>query len=1315
MKQASTTYKTYAILLLLLSIQNLNGQTFEVTPGSEFNLRKVLSSGLTFDILQDQKGLMWFATENGLIRYDGYEFKTYKSEANNPNSLSGNVISCILEDRNGLIWIGEQGNGLNCLDPKINHIKRYKTLENVRVMDIVEDHLGHIWIAGEGSGLYRFLPEQDAFNVYNKLNQKLPTDYIHDLHLDQDGTFWVGTYKGLLRYLPSQDSFLFNDALFQWDTTRNIINTVADFNKNKLCVGTKLNGVFLFDKQQQQFEKISQVFSVDKQAYVWTFFFKSKNQLWIGTRKGLMKLDAINRTIGSDSLSFPQLNQNDILKIYQSREGFIWLGTNHGVFVATPNLHPFEKYKTQIIQTDGKINTTGITDLEMEDDSILWIASTRGILRMRFETRQFLEPDHPLQIHLKGRLVDEMEIGKDGTIWAATIGNFDTQFEVFRYNNKIENVTDFCAAFKDNPTRQILEDEVGNVWFGTWKGLVKYDWARGTFLWYRQNEQAENWLINNQIQSIALDGNKGIWIGTNNNGLSYFDIEKTVFEQLKTPITHPQIRVILKDQKGQIWIATAAGLNLVIDQQNSEHFFPPNTSSDISAMVEDSKGNIWLGMKKEGLIRFDPITKKFQKFEVEEGLQDSDFWERVSFATVDGWLGLGGNDGFNIFHPDDFKTNVHAPSTLITDFQLFNESLYPQPNGILKQAIEYTSEIDLKHHQKVFTIRYAALGDVEQYAYQLEGFDADWQYVGGKREVTYTNLDAGTYFFKVKAANSNGIWNEQPTVLQLNILPPWWGTWWFYGLLGLSVVGLLYGFYRFQLKRKLAQAEAYRLKEMDRLKTKFYTNITHEFRTPLTIILGMVEDMTNREKSIELIKKSGNQLLQLVNQMLHLHRLDEDKLELQYVQADIISYLHYLFFSFETLANQKEIQLAFESFTDQLYMDFDAEQLRQILFNLMSNALKFTHENGKITMRVKTIDDEQLSITFGDTGIGIDEKELEHIFDRFYQSDTSAKSGGTGIGLALVKELIEKMSGNIQVESELGVGTTFYLQLPIMRTAKKESLPFDVLPAPERLEATSNPTMPSKQNATILVVEDKAEMQAYIRLCLAPQYDLEYAENGKLGWEKAIANIPDLIISDIMMPEWDGFELCHRLKNDQRTSHIPIILLTAKVDDASRLQGLRQGADAYLAKPFQKAELLIRIEQLLLLRRQLQVFYLRQFGIDWNTIEVTPSNVEQAFLEKIRLLVEANLENEQFSVEMLCREIGLSHPQLHRKMTALTGQSVKKFIRAIQINKAKELLTQTQLSIAEIAYQTGFSDAAYFTKVFGKGVGVSPSGFRNSL
>jgi signal transduction histidine kinase/DNA-binding response OmpR family regulator/ligand-binding sensor domain-containing protein len=889
------------------------------------------------------------------------------------------------------------------------------------------------------------------------------------------------------------------------------------------------------------------------------------------------------------------------------------------------------------------------------------------------------------------------------------------------------------------PITALYEDARGVVWMGTPKGFVKiiYDpshHTNPTITWFKSNPSDKNSLSFDHVSCFLddpLDKNI-LWIATKGGGLNRFNKSNSQFTHITTKegLCNDVVYGILPDETGHIWGSTNNGIFCLLSDRNSAK-------------------NGW----------------EFRHFTSASGLQASEFNTGAFTKMPDGRLAFGGVNGLNIFDPKEILVDTFSPNIFITKLLVGNKEVSPNDDfRILKQAIQHTQSIFLDHTQDIFTLEFSSLDfrapDQNKYRYQMDGLDKEWIESGHRHSVSYSHLPAGKYTFKVQGSNSLGIWSDKTAVLHIAILPPWWRTWW--AMLAYLLMGVLgiRAIFKYRLQQNnmetqllFEQNEAKRIKELDTAKTRLYTNITHEFRTPLTIILGMAQQAKNnpsenQDNALDMIIRSGKNLLNLVNELLDLSKVEAGKMELNLVQGDVIQFVRYIVESFNSMAESQGKQLHYLSSLDVFHTKYDAEKLRQIISNLLSNALKFSLEKGNVYISISSQSIanapslQHFIIKIKDTGIGIPEGDIIHIFDRFYQADNThtRHAEGTGIGLALTKELTLLLNGSIDVKSPpVGAkqGTEFTVILPLPYLAKTFEKSSE-----EGLNNLSNPalSLPSlkspnllkqsphtSKSELILLVEDNSDVVAYTAGCL-PDYRLAVAKDGREGFEIACDLVPDLIITDVMMPYLDGYEMTRLLRNDERSSHIPIIMLTAKADIESKLEGIEHGADAYLEKPFYKEELLLRIKKLLEQRKLLQKVYSKIAGLHRpasaedqletigsqtaTALEETPAK-ENEFVKKVRQAIESNLSDEYFGVEELSKKIYLSQSQLHRKLSAVTGHSPNQFIRLIRTQKACELLKTTELPISQIAAACGFSDSSYFGKVFKQEMGVTPMEWRN--
>jgi signal transduction histidine kinase/DNA-binding response OmpR family regulator len=777
--------------------------------------------------------------------------------------------------------------------------------------------------------------------------------------------------------------------------------------------------------------------------------------------------------------------------------------------------------------------------------------------------------------------------------------------------------------------------------------------------------------------------------------------------------------------------------------------------------LADEAGNIW-GSTNNGLFCILAGKNREGNFEIRHfteaaGLQAAEF-NTDSYAKLpNGNLAFGGINGLNVFNPGKILVDTFIPDIFITKLIVGNQVIRnSDETSILTKAIEFTQSITLNHGQDVFTLEFSSLDfrspDQIKYRYQLTGIDKDWLEIGKRRNVTYSHLPAGTYIFKVQGSNSLGIWNDKVRELTIKILPPWYASWYAYLLYVILLGSGIRTYYRYKLeKNKIAtqlqfeQNETHRIKELDKIKTDLYTNMTHEFRTPLTVILGMVQHIRKSaadhlETGLDMIERNGNNLLRLVNEMLDLSKLEAGKMELNLIQSDVINFIRYIVESFHSVAESQDKKMHYLSSLDAMYARYDEEKIRQIVSNLLSNALKFTSKRGDIYLSISLDNNKHLCIKVKDTGKGIAESQLHHIFDRFYQADSThtRHAEGTGIGLALTKELVQLMDGHISVKSPptgSKTGTEFTVILPLeiiedyVETPDSKTVADIVKTSTDisnQVSPVSNQNLLNTDKDLILLVEDNADVVAYTASCLK-DYRLAVGRDGQEGFEIACDLVPDLIITDVMMPFMDGFEMTRNLRLDERTSHIPIIMLTAKADMDSKLEGIEYGAEVYLEKPFNADELVLRVRKLLEQRAILQKAYTGKMGLSWSPKIINEENylphfndivtpqIENEFVQKVTSEIEAHLANESFSVEQLAKNLFMSYSQVHRKLSALIGLSPNQYIRHLRLKKSKELLRNTDDTILNISMNCGFSDPSYFGKIFKQEFGMTPQEFRKDM
>jgi signal transduction histidine kinase/DNA-binding response OmpR family regulator len=889
------------------------------------------------------------------------------------------------------------------------------------------------------------------------------------------------------------------------------------------------------------------------------------------------------------------------------------------------------------------------------------------------------------------------------------------------------------------------------MWFGTQgNGLMLFDKVKGVYMSTPElNKQGR--LLGVHVNAILEDKAGILWVGTYNSGVISYDLYTRQIHFYRqgrdSNLGSNQITKIFQDSDGQIWVGTAGGgLSLYNSDTDSFGTFTTKDglpSNTIKGILEDTKKNLWFSTN-EGLGQLNTQTMTFKTFGEADGLQGKEFLINAYAQNARGEMFFGGTSGLNVFHPDSLQESKQVPAIYITGLRLFNKRVEAgEKDSPLKTSILATKVLTLNASQSVLSLDYLALDYQQskdnQYAYILEGFDPEWNYVAKQRTATYTNLNDGTYTFKVKATNNDGVWNEQPTELTIIILPPWYRTWWAFGIYGVLILLSLLALRRAIAIRErlkadvlLQEREKEQIQELDRLKTNFFTNISHEFRTPLTLIISPLErffsdnsdkDLPDKQaKQLRTIHQNAKKLLSLINQLLDLSKLEAGKLTPEISQNDLIEFLEKLTYSFNGLAEQKQISLSLNSPIDRALVYFDLDIIEKVVTNLLSNAFKHTPAHGSITVeltldRNRTADISRVKIAVKDTGVGIPPAHLSNIFSRFYQiSETSYNQNvGSGVGLALCKELIELHRGDITVISKVGEGTTFAINIPVFKGAfdfrwiKETAVDYEAsFPEQASSRAVSvSQVNGSEEKAVILVAEDNDDLRAYIHDIFVGKFDIIEADNGEDALEKALTHIPDLIISDWMMPKMTGVELCSKVKLNEKTSHIPIIILTSKSSNDSKMEGLETGADDYITKPFNANLLEVRVTNLLASRRRLRERF--QQATEVSPKEITLNTADEHFLEKSIRIVEENMANPDFDIQALELALKMSNMQLYRKLKGVTGLSGIEFIRTIRLKKAFQLLETATYSVAEVAYQVGFNDPSYFTRIFKKEYGKAPS------
>lgn len=1310
-----------------------------------------LSNGFVTCLYQDKMGFMWYGTANGLNRFDGYQFKSWTAVEGQANSLSHPIVWAIHGTNNGMIWLGTE-KGLNRFDPKSETFTQYfhdpkdkQSLSHDHVYQICSDEDGNLWVSTE-DGLNYLKKGSSRFNRYFTGSGPKATKRVGGLMRDAKGTLWFGINNTLFHFHPETKRV----GKYQLPAEKQLKHPAANHIKaifgdriQQLWVGTDENGIYLFDQQSKQFKEHYKNIPGDKNSLaddrICIFLPDDRGNIWVGTYGGGMSIfnpkNGQIKTLEIDPFNPVHHNINVVRRMLKDQAGNIWLGTSYGgTKVALKHKKPFVNYQP-IPGKAGSIGDGQLGQLSESANGSIWTpVDGWGLAALQAEGDQFIAytPEQKANTPLDTKKVISVLEDQEGQVWALTFTELWARDQTSKQWRNLKP-----RGMPRNWLCSQLKDSQGRHWIGSQEGLYQYDPAQNAMiripLKVEKNDVAQG--NNNYIEKVYEDPKGAIWIATH-AGLNYSKDgqQPFIFYPFQSPILN-----IHMSKAGILWLGTTGGLAYFNTQNKTVTFHPKakNLEGQLAiSILEDNQERLWIG-SRIGLICFDPKTGHTRIYNQKDGVVSKQFFNSALKAR-NGELYFGGIKGLLRFDPDKIRGNDFVPGIVLTRLQILNRDM-PIKGSIgdtlewkspLQKNIAYVDTLKLLHWQNDFALEFAALDYTapgnNRYKYQLMGYDQHWIKTDASRRFAhYTNLSPGWYQFKVMGSNNDGLWNQEARVLHIHIRPPWWARWWACSLWAILLGSLGYWVWRYELGRRLANAEASRLQHMDAFKSQLYTNITHEFRTPLTLILGttdLIEPQVDApiQESLEIIRRNGHQLLEQVNEMLDLSKLESRQLALQVIQGEVILYLRYLVESFQSLAKGKDIRLEYIPEIPELYLDFDPLRLQQIVSNVLSNAIKFTPKGGEVQLRVQQVG-QQLQIQVSDTGIGIPEDKLSQVFDRFFQVDASntRQGEGTGIGLALTKELVLLMQGEIQVFKRPEGGATFKVLLPISTKGEKivQVLPLPKYTAKEqRKEVQMTPA--DATAPLLLIVEDNVDVVQYLQSCFNKRYRIEWARDGQEGVEKALDLVPDLILSDVMMPVKDGYELCHTLKSDARSSHIPIILLTAKADMDSKLDGLQRGADVYLSKPFHAGELLAQVHNLLDIRKKLQAYYLQQAGLEMAgaTSQVPPPNLESGmeheFIQKVRMLLKADL-SKQWEVPELAQALQVSVSQLHRKLEALTGMHTTAFVRRVRLVKAKEKLLQTpKETIATIGYAVGFNSPNEFSRRFKEVFGMTPGEWR---
>ncbi|ANQ51566.2 response regulator [Flammeovirga sp. MY04] len=1356
-------------ITLTTCLWNTAYATFQDIVFDHFTTKQGLSQNDINCIYQDQSGLIWIGTNDGFSSFDGYEFKNFRMDT---HDLPSNLINTITEDKHGNLWIGSADAGLFRYHQAKEQFTFFantkgnsKLLTSNNVVKLVTDRHGNIWF-GNLRGLNCIKHEftdKEAISV-NKFyhnphnNESILSNHITSLYVDHRSNLWVGSKKGLQIFVTPSETQKFGVFKSFKKAHDNGVQAIVE-GKNGLMVAY-FDGIYHLtidnnDSGKYSFSKVSDIKSESLTK-------DDDGIFWAGTGAGLYQLKwnvigkqlQIENHFNSDNTE--TFGANIINCLYKDNLGVVWIGTNgSGINKYNPRRKKFKHLKKgdeEYHLTYNKVRGC------FEDKNGRLLVGTEGGGLNIVDNGKVTEIG--VGLNKKGQnVVYAVDRWKDKIVLGVGYPLKTLAIEEDRLDQLEKHLEEciFHPKENSNATFALKSDGDSILWLATYGGgLVRGVEENGKMKWsYPQIIDRDDEVID-IIRSLTIDKRGSLWIGTN-KGLIILDKEEklkdypkfTILQSKKNDpksLNYNYVIPVFEASNGEIWAGTmGGGINIISEKNiiNKEYSFDKLTSKNglpsnvIKSMLEDDYGNLWVATNK-GLSKINLKTREIKNFDVSDGLQDDEFGELAALKMNNGELLFGGVNGINLFKPYEIIDDNTIANVIFTNLKVLNKDIHLgeefHGHKILSTSLQTTKNIQLTYDQNSFTFRFASLhygsSANNKYKYQLLGFDDNWIETDAQhREAKYTNLSPGEYVLQVKASNGDNIWNPKPIEMHIEILPPWWLSWWaktIYVLLFFCSIGFFSRYSLITARKKsqleLEKFEREKLEDLSQLKLQFFTNISHELRTPLTLIHTPIEQLikkgaalsaSDREKSYQMIFKNVQHLMRLVNQLLDFRKVEQGQMKLQLSKGNWSSFIDQVYHSFKEFAEHENLNFKIEFTSEDIHGYMDIDKLEKIMYNLLSNAFKFTYK-GEISLSVSQ-EGDKVKIKLKDTGIGISEEKLDYLFNRFYQVSNlkKAKNRGTGIGLAFTKSLVDLHHGEIRVESELNVGTTFFLEFPLNRESYEgetfNETEAEILEAQEIQLQQEEDELEVSSKSKILVVDDNYSIRELLKGLLEDEYEVYLAEDGEKGLQLAKDVMPNLILSDIMMPIKDGYELTKNIRDDNQLCHIPIILLTAKNSESSKLKGYEYGVDAYVTKPFNSDTLLARMHSLIENRKNQQKKF--RTKVDVAPSEITHTSIDERFLKKLVAIVEENISDSEFTVDRLASEYGATPIRLNQKLKALTGQTAKGFIRNIRLKRAAQMLKLGGCSVSDVTYEVGFNDLKYFRNCFKKEFGIPPSAY----
>ncbi|MFC4871060.1 two-component regulator propeller domain-containing protein [Negadavirga shengliensis] len=1333
---SSLITKTWIVALLAGIVLHAQGADKKIY-FEHLDMKEGLSDNTVYCILQDKQGFIWFGTKRGLSRYDGRTFRLFNKEMGK-DGIGKNMVYTLSEDRGGKIWLGTFS-GVYIYDPDLESFSKFSLTSDkgsqIRglISNIKTDLEGNVWIAENSVALYKYEPHTGQLVEYRhdpKNAGSLPPGHISNILVGDDELWLAMSDQGIALFNSRDQSFSAptanNDPL-----KKDQVRVLQDY-RSTMFIGTKNGGLKVMDKISGEIKTILKYDSNGNPIYVRDLKLINDTELWIASESGLYIYypeTGDYQNLKNDINDPFSISDNALYVIEEDRDGGIWIGTYFSGINYLPN-HPtqFEKYYP--VSNSNSISGKRVREFVMNENGQLWIGTEDAGLNLFDPLTNTFENFTP---DTSGKSISYHNIHglalRDNTlligIWSQGLNILDQTTKSI----KADFIQDMQGQVRENDIFSIFIDRKNNVWLGTTEGLFLYHEVGGYSEFIRE--------IGHCFVYDMMEDHLGqLWVATLHGGIFKLDAESRTVRSFipdvahESSLSHYSVITLLQDSKNRIWVGTEGGGFCFYDEAgdsfscfNDQNGFP---STHIYKILEGNDGNLWMSTNK-GLMEFDPVTEKYRIFTKDNGLINSPFNYKSGIKTKEGKLYFGTLNGFISFDPATFRTKKQNAPIIFTDFYLSNQPVTIGGNQpILEKSITKTRNLRLRHDQNSLSFGFAVLdytaSNSLSYAYMMEGYDRDWTYLSLNQRINYSFLPPGNYKLRVKTTDIFGNWNDEEATLQIEILPPFWKTDWAYlayaSLLLLLTVYLINSYKkrlnnRHQLALKVLEDE--KEKEIYQSKIEFFTNITHEIRTPLTLIKAPLEHLLRKSgvyeddlrENLMIMDKNTNRLIDLSNQLLDFRKTEKKGFSLNFIRTDITALLQETYVRFKNTAQQKSLNFFLKASPNPLFADVDKEALTKILSNLYSNAIKNAFSYVQIELKH---DHKKLKIMVGNDGNIIASELHRKIFEPFFQISTagngSRPNSGTGLGLPLAKSLAEMHGGKLYLDTKEREANVFILELPIQQ---KKAIHLNEIPPAIPESRMVEEEIRKYGKPTLLVVEDNKELLDFLAGQLKPDHFILGAKNGKEALQILDEEPVDLIISDVMMPVMDGYNLCRSVKSNIAFSHIPFILLTAKNTMQSKIEGLEMGADVYIEKPFSVEYVHLQVKNLLNYRDQIRKSCASQPFVEINTLAHTRADEE--FLEKVNAGILAHLDNQQFGVNELAEILCMSQSSLLRKIKGISQMTPNSYIRLVRLKKAAQLLQEGEYSIAEVGDLVGFNSPSYFTKCFQKQFGKLPKDF----